>query len=88
MRYKNPIDLQCPFCNYKVKTDKDFAAKNGRVFCTTCCKAFDVKVRTEDQEEEHPAWYRKHILMQDTEETEEDLEDSDLYHDDDDGVPF
>ena len=87
--YKNPIELDCPFCNYKVETDKDFVNKNGRVFCTTCCKSFDVKIRVETQDEDYSQWYKKHILLEDSEQTEEDLLDEDLYFNDDgDGVPF
>lgn len=42
-----PIHVQtigCPFCKYPVEVDMEWAARNGRVFCGTCCKAFDVNV--------------------------------------------
>jgi transcription elongation factor Elf1 len=44
--------VECPFCNYPVEIDVDFAIKNGRVFCGTCCKSFEVNIQSEQEEYE------------------------------------
>ena len=63
MEYANPIDLECPHCNHPVTTDRDFAEMNGRVFCTTCCKAFDVKIRKSQPDDmRNASWFKQHIL--------------------------
>lgn len=71
----NDLDIRCRLCNHPFTTDKQFAIKNKRVFCPSCCKAFDVNI-TETKEASD--WYKKYILAQ------SDFEDDDP----DDGVPF
>lgn len=41
----------CPYCKYPLKVDVEFAKKNGRVFCNTCCKSFEVVL--EEEEDKH-----------------------------------
>lgn len=73
--------IKCPFCKSAVEIDVEFAAKNGRVFCNGCCKAFDVKIQkaTEDDDIQSEL-LRKHFERKELEEakveeveTEEDL---------------
>ena len=82
MEYKNPINIRCPYCQYPVQSEKDFAIKNKRIFCGTCCKSFDVDIQ-EDQRDTD--WYKKLISGVDEEETEEELTTKDL---DDFDIPF
>lgn len=35
----------CPICKYPIEIDIEWAAKNGRVFCGTCGKSFEVGLR-------------------------------------------
>ena len=49
--------IQCIYCKYPMEIDLDFAIKNGRVFCGTCCKAFEVdfeKKKIKEDEDEIP----------------------------------
>lgn len=41
------MNLDCPYCNHNVEVDVSWARQNGRIFCGTCCKSFDVKVPEE-----------------------------------------
>lgn len=41
---------QCPYCRYTVMINLKWAEKNGRVFCSTCCKSFEVHVGEEESE--------------------------------------
>lgn len=43
---------QCPYCRYTVMINLKWAQKNGRVFCSTCCKSFEVHVGEEENEPE------------------------------------
>lgn len=43
---------QCPYCKYTVMIDLKWAEKNGRVFCGTCCKSFEIHIG--EEETEHP----------------------------------
>ena len=90
MEYKNPINVRCPFCSYPVQSDKDFAIKNKRIFCGTCCKSFDVDIQ-EDQREAD--WYKKLIsgtseVNKDTEEDEESEDELTTLDLDDFDIPF
>ena len=38
------VKTKCPLCKSEVEIDVDFAIKNKRVFCTECCRAFDVEI--------------------------------------------
>ena len=49
----SPQTVQCPFCGTTFKVDADWIVKNERVFCGTCCKAFDAKL----EEEKPKEWY-------------------------------
>jgi uncharacterized Zn finger protein (UPF0148 family) len=50
------ISLQCPLCGFPIIVARSWAIKNGRIFCDTCCKAFDVEIK---QEERDSIPYRK-----------------------------
>lgn len=39
---------QCPYCKSLVLVNIKWAETNGRVFCNTCCKAFDILVGEEE----------------------------------------
>jgi predicted Zn finger-like uncharacterized protein len=41
-------EIQCPYCGAHFVVEKDWIIQNGRVFCGTCCKAFDVSLEKED----------------------------------------
>lgn len=81
------IDIPCRFCPHTVNVDKDFAIKNGRVFCESCCKAFDVVVRSQEREiqsEDIPIYpYIGMDFSQDESEEELDTEDMDDFD-----IPF
>jgi uncharacterized Zn finger protein (UPF0148 family) len=49
---KNTEYCKCPFCKSTVEIDVKFAAKNGRIFCGGCCKAFNIKIEEEVETEE------------------------------------
>lgn len=51
MKNKNIEYCKCPFCGYTVEIDVAWAKKNGRVFCGTCCKAFDLRIEEDDEDE-------------------------------------
>lgn len=36
--------VKCPFCKSTVEVDIEFARKNERIFCGSCCKSFDIKI--------------------------------------------
>jgi uncharacterized Zn finger protein (UPF0148 family) len=55
--------ISCPYCKYPVEIDVEFTKKNGRVFCGTCCKAFDVKLQDVP---------KKHFITE--EETDDDYD--------------
>lgn len=44
--------VACPFCKYTVEIDVIFAKKNGRVFCGTCCKSFEIFIKEDEPETE------------------------------------
>lgn len=44
--------VQCPYHKGIIKIDVEWAAKNGRVFCESCCKAFSVEVQKQEPEVE------------------------------------
>lgn len=78
--------ISCPFCKSTVEIDISWAIRNGRVFCGSCCKAFDIRVG-EETEDEPP---KKEVPVEKTVEEKFDtgvkkiLEDEDL----DDGMWF
>jgi endogenous inhibitor of DNA gyrase (YacG/DUF329 family) len=45
----NVDNVKCPYCNAIIKLDIDWVIKNGRGFCTNCCKAFDLTVEEDDE---------------------------------------
>lgn len=53
MRDSNIEHVPCPYCKYSVEINVRFAISNGRVFCQTCCKSFDIRIE-EDEKEEIP----------------------------------
>lgn len=44
-----PQEIQCPFCGTEFKVDADWIVKNERVFCNTCCKSFEVKLKEREE---------------------------------------
>ena len=43
--------ISCPFCKSTVEIDISWAIRNGRVFCGSCCKSFDIRVGEETDDE-------------------------------------
>lgn len=78
------MSTRCPFCSHAVITDKDFAIKNKRIFCGTCCKSFDVQIENNQKDEE---WYKKYIMgISDMDNKVDQEDDEDEYVDID--IPF
>lgn len=44
----NTQTIECPYCGSTFEVEKEWVGKNERVFCGTCCKAFDVQLEKED----------------------------------------
>ena len=42
---------KCPFCKSVVEVNVRFAKENGRIFCNSCCKAFDIMIEDDEPEE-------------------------------------
>ena len=38
------MNIDCPYCSSNVEVNIEWAKKNGRIFCGSCCKSFEVKV--------------------------------------------
>lgn len=49
--------LQCPYCGVNLEVETDWVAKNERVFCGTCCKAFDVQVEEDKSDNYYGDFY-------------------------------
>jgi hypothetical protein len=45
---KNIEYTKCPYCKSVVEVDVDFAIRNGRIFCNSCCKSFEIHVGKEE----------------------------------------
>ena len=43
--------ISCPFCKSTVEIDISWAIRNGRVFCGSCCKSFDIRVGEETDDD-------------------------------------
>lgn len=71
----------CPFCKSIVEIDVSWAIYNGRVFCGTCCKSFDVRIgeETESTPPEIPQEPTKSIKEQFDEQVTEILQEEDEY---------
>lgn len=52
MKDDNIEHINCPFCKNEVEVDVRWAKLNGRVFCNSCGKSFDLRI--EEDEEEKP----------------------------------
>jgi len=52
MKDDNIEHIRCPFCKSEVEVDVLWAKLNGRVFCGSCCKSFDLRIEEEDDEPE------------------------------------
>lgn len=46
-------DVECPFCDTRTSVPLEWLKKNGRVFCPTCCKSFDIFIKEEDNKEDN-----------------------------------
>lgn len=44
--------IKCPYCKGTIEMDEDWAKKNGRIFCPTCCKSFEVHIEEKEEKEE------------------------------------
>lgn len=44
------LRIECPYCESIVEVEKSWVQQNGRVFCGTCCKAFDTTVPEEKED--------------------------------------
>lgn len=51
MKDRNIEYTKCPYCKSVVEVNIDFAIRNGRIFCNSCCKAFDIQVGEEEDDE-------------------------------------
>lgn len=59
--------IDCPLCRYPLEICINWAQKNKRVFCGTCCRSFDVDFSSqpllseyeEDIEAQSPLMYEK-----------------------------
>jgi len=49
MKYAIP----CPWCNQSVITTAEWLQNNDRVCCMSCNKAFEVKIKSEDKDEDY-----------------------------------
>lgn len=45
------IEIECRFCGTEFSVARNWIVTNGRVFCTSCCKAFDVRLGEEYEEQ-------------------------------------
>lgn len=50
------IRISCLCCEGIVEVDKSWAETNGKVFCNSCCKSFDVEIQEEDNSTEDYDW--------------------------------
>jgi len=80
--------IKCPLCKHQLEIDVDFVIKNERTFCTTCLKAFDIKIqRVHDEKKDDIAdkLLQKHFERKTAEleekEMEADKEDEDYFGD-------
>lgn len=51
MKNPNIEHTVCPFCKSIVEVNVKFAKSNGRIFCNSCCKAFDIHIEDDEPEE-------------------------------------
>lgn len=45
-----PEFTNCPYCKSLVEVDISWAIHNERIFCGSCCKAFEIRVGEETKE--------------------------------------
>ena len=43
--------FKCPLCSGSIEVPKKWAENNGRVYCQTCCKSFEVDTEGDSREE-------------------------------------
>lgn len=46
--------MNCPFCNSILDVDIDWAIRNERIFCGTCCKSFPVRIGEDTTDKPEP----------------------------------
>ena len=46
------IRIECQFCNNIIEVPASWIKTNGRVFCDSCCKSFDVELEKESSEDD------------------------------------
>lgn len=61
--------IPCLFCKSTVEINIDWAIRNGRVFCGSCCKSFDIRVGEEEDETPEPP--KKDVPVEKVEDTKE-----------------
>lgn len=79
------IGIDCKFCEETFSTPLEWARDNGRVFCPTCCKSFDVKI-SEETRADYSSLIEKMRKISE-EENDEKKEDKSEDKASDDGMP-
>ena len=51
------VRIECPYCESIVESPRSWIIKNGRVFCGTCCKSFDVSESDLPKKVEYPDFW-------------------------------
>ena len=77
------IGIDCKYCEETFSTPLEWARENGRVFCPSCCKSFDVKI-SEETRADYSSLIEK---MRKRAEEEEKKEDKPEDKASDDGMP-
>jgi len=70
--------MPCPYCKSIVEVNIDWAIRNGRVFCNSCCKAFDVRVGEEETPPPVPSDPKVAKALEDIEKELEEQLDKDI----------
>jgi transposase-like protein len=45
------IRVECPYCQEIVEVPKKWAIENQRLFCNSCCKSFEISIKSKEEEE-------------------------------------
>jgi uncharacterized Zn finger protein (UPF0148 family) len=75
----------CPFCKSVVEVDINWAIRNGRIFCGSCCKSFDIRVGEETEDEPPKKEVPADIKEKFNKGIEEILDEDKAISDEDDG---
>jgi len=77
------ISITCKYCEETFSTPLEWARDNGRVFCPTCCKSFDVKISEETRADYSSLIEKMRKRAEEEQEKKEETEDKAS----DDGMP-